>query len=512
MNETFTALPSEGTLEPHGSTSITFSFTPPEPITPVHDDLDHTFTNTMIVEVVETGQKLEFSMVGRAVNNYLFFSSYDFVFDKCEIGAKQSKELVIKNASKFLPIQFEVKPIAHFRFEPSKGKIKPSSEQKISVIFFPKNYGEFNFTTKVSICNGLITKEINLTAECGQITDKPFERVPIWETEENARYSAYHPDRRFSNGIEGIERASRLRERFDGFITEYAEARENRSQLQSMREKLRKDAEQYLSATLGQYTESVPQFRKSVDKMDPFGFYLKSHQSFIVTDRDLEFPSENSVQTLNVDFTPISLGTYRCLLLFQDKNLGEFLVEIVAKSTLPQPIEVGQNKLKIEATKKANWNFTVDIMNQNLIKALAYSVEKLQNAMSFVSERKFKELLTRRTHEIELLFKQTFQLQKFNVTNSSAQYFEMPNEVTIYKPNITEGKNQNPNILPILFKPVKAGEYPVTIALLSNYDVRLYRVNAVGLAAEKELNLEFSTVSGITMFSFQFLFWFVNLL
>ena len=263
-DEIFNASPSEGTLDGHGSTSISFSFTPPEPTQPVLDDIDQTFSSSMVLEVVETGQKLEFSMTGKAVHYFISFSSYDFIFEKSEIGQKQTKELVIKNASRFLPIHYEVNPIAHFRFEPPKGKIKPKSNHTIKIIFFPKNYGEFNFTTTVDVCKGLFTKELNLTAECGQITDKPFERQPIWETEENARYSAYHPDRRFSNGIEGIEKASRLRERFDGFITEYAEARENRSQLQSMKEKLRKDAENYLTNTLGNYTEQdIKEFIKN---------------------------------------------------------------------------------------------------------------------------------------------------------------------------------------------------------------------------------------------------------
>ena len=204
---------------------------------------------------------------------------------------------------------------------------------------------------------------------------------------------------------------------------------------------------------------------------------------------------------MTIDFTPISLGTFRCLILFQDENQGEFLVEIVGKSVLPPPVEVGQNKLKVEAGKRTQWQMSIDPMNSALIKALAYSIEKIQNAMSFVSERKFKEFHTRRIHELESFFKTTFSTQKFSVANSSNQYFEIPSEITVYKHSLTEGlgKGQNPNSLPIVFKPSKAGEYPVTLVLTSKFDVRVYKINANALAATKEVNLEFSTVCGKTV-------------
>lgn len=251
----FKAYPSEGTLEPNGKMNIDFQFIPPPPSKPILEDIDLQFNQIQTIEVVETGQHLEFSLNGKAVQSYIKLSSYDFIFDKCEIEEKTSKELVITNTSKFLPIEFEIQPIAHFRFEPSSGVIKKESSSTVNVIFFPKNYGEFKFNTNVKFCSGLITKEINLIGVCGQKSEKPFKRIPVYETNENARYSAEHPDRRFSDGIEGIRQSSQLRERFDGFITEYAAKRESITRMQELRTRLKSEGEEYLRNTVGQYTD-----------------------------------------------------------------------------------------------------------------------------------------------------------------------------------------------------------------------------------------------------------------
>ncbi|EAY22425.1 hypothetical protein TVAG_379040 [Trichomonas vaginalis G3] len=251
----FKAYPSEGTLEPNGKMDIDFQFIPPIPSKPILEDIDLQFNQVNTIEVVETGQHLEFSMSGKGVQSYLKLSSYDFVFDKCEIEAKTVKELTIFNTSKFLPIEYKIEPIAHFRFEPSKGTIPKESSSVVKVIFFPKNYGEFNFNTNVTFNDGLVVKEINLIGVCGQLSDKPFRRVPVYETNENAKYSAEHPDRRFTDGLEGIRHSSQMRERFDGYITEYAAKRESVTRLQQLRSKLKSEGEEYLKTTQGQFTK-----------------------------------------------------------------------------------------------------------------------------------------------------------------------------------------------------------------------------------------------------------------
>ena len=281
-SQLFTAVPSEGMIEPYGKINVDFAFIPPEPKGPIIDDLDQSFSQVSTIEVVETQQHIEFALSGKAVHQFLQLSSYDFFFDKQEIGEKESRKLVLTNNSHFLPVEFKIKPIAHFRFEPSSGTIPINSKKEVQIVFFPKNYGVYNFTTNIIICKGLSKKTINLTAECCQITDHPFKRVPIWETQKTAKYNAYHPDRRYSNGIEGIQRKSQLREKFDGYITDYAQKRETRSELLRTRAKSVQEAEKYLTQTRGTYT------KEDVDD------YIQSHQKpkdSVLTDPDLGIDS-----------------------------------------------------------------------------------------------------------------------------------------------------------------------------------------------------------------------------
>lgn len=255
VEQIFSVLPSEGMLEPHGKMNVNFSFAPAAPKTPIIDDIDQLFTAYNTIEVVETAQHIEIALTGKGVHSFVQLSSYDFMFEKCERNVKQERDLTITNNSRFLPISYRVHPIAQYRFKPPTGEIGPHSSKTVKVIFFPKNYGEFNLTTIVNLGEGLIKKVINLNAVCGQLTDHPFRRIPQYETNETANYNAYHPDKRFSDGIEGLRRTKKLRETFDGYITDYAKKREIRTAAQATRQKMRSQAIQYLTSTQGTYTK-----------------------------------------------------------------------------------------------------------------------------------------------------------------------------------------------------------------------------------------------------------------
>ncbi|OHT11670.1 hypothetical protein TRFO_03893 [Tritrichomonas foetus] len=259
--------------------------------------------------------------------------------------------------------------------------------------------------------------------------------------------------------------------------------------------------------------------------------YIKAHNKFILSEHELTFNtsiscvtqrntstnnsnninsndnSENAsnslsrTQNLDLEFVPIELGTYRVLILFYNKDEGEFIYEVIAKSILPIPTEIGSSKFKTEAGKKCNVALPIELCNGNLLRALSYSFEKRNK----VSDRKFKDLMTRKVHELEVAFRQKFQSQKYSIISSAPQYFEMPNELTLTKitpsPENQQNNNNNnkgptPNTIGITFKPIKAGEYPCKIVLLSATDIRVYQVKGIGIPTTRELSLEFSTAVG----------------
>lgn len=218
---------------------------------------------------------------------------------------------------------------------------------------------------------------------------------------------------------------------------------------------------------------------------------LKAHKSFVVHESEVVFSSEDEEsKDFEIEFIPISLGTFRLLLLFIDEDAGEFIVEVKAKANLPQAVEVAEGKLKSQCGQKSSASFQVDSASQSLSKAVAYSLERCEMFLTYRNDRKFKEQLTRRLREVESVFRQGQAPEKYKVINSSPTYFEIPNEVTL-KPTKSD--------IQITFKPSKPGDYPCHLLFISKYDVRHFLINAVGIASTREVTVEFVAIAGRTI-------------
>jgi hypothetical protein len=243
--------------------------------------------------------------------------------------------------------------------------------------------------------------------------------------------------------------------------------------------------------------EDVPP-PENQEKESQFKNYVTQHRTFLFSHRTIEFTREDDEVTLDVEFIPIRLATFRCLLLFNDESSGEFVLELSAKSLLPPPTDIAGGKLKAESGSHCTHVSTLDLVNISFIRAIAYSAERHYALVNMISERKFKDLLARRVRECEILYRQNFVLLKFSVLNSAPQFFEVPNEVLLAKitADTKTPPNQKANSLPITFKPSKAGDYPCRLILLSANDIRVFSLKALGLPATRELSLDFATVAG----------------
>jgi hypothetical protein len=75
---------------------------------------------------------------------------------------------------------------------------------------------------------------------------------------------------------------------------------------------------------------------------------LHKHQHFLVVQKKITFEAEDSSEKIDIEFIPISLGEFHCLLLFYSARIGEFVYHLIGRATLPQPQVYGLN-LKAEA-------------------------------------------------------------------------------------------------------------------------------------------------------------------
>lgn len=111
-----------------------------------------------------------------------------------------------------------------------------------------------------------------------------------------------------------------------------------------------------------------------------------SHHIFIFVSKEVTFDTSEE-KSIDVEFVPIELVTYRCLLLFQNEREGEFVYEIDAKSMLPTQIDFGGSKVKTEAGKIHTFSIPIEPENTSLLRSLSYSLVKQTD----VSDWKFKD-------------------------------------------------------------------------------------------------------------------------
>lgn len=282
----FSAIPPEGMLNPYGSMEVKFVFNPPIE-EPNEDDIESVFTQYSAIEVVETGQRMDLTLNGKAVQLLMDLDSIDFNFDRSDVGERTVQTLKVTNKSHFLPIDFKLKPMAHFRFEPMKGTVPAQQSKNVSIVFFPKNFGVFETITKISFCHRLIVKTINLTGICSsEDTNKKFQRIPMWETEPEVRFNAEHPDTRFGYDLTQIKENLKMREKFDAYITDQAKEREIRTEAETKRRRARQMAEAYLTSTLGRYTEEdvIDYLNTHPMNNEDDGLGLEVHEGLVAPD------------------------------------------------------------------------------------------------------------------------------------------------------------------------------------------------------------------------------------
>jgi len=214
---------------------------------------------------------------------------------------------------------------------------------------------------------------------------------------------------------------------------------------------------------------------------------ILQHSPFILSSQEIEFPEQDSDVMLNIEFVPISLGDYRCHLLFHNDSCGEFIYEVNGHSTPPTQIE-SNTIVKTEANVKVVTKINIDSTNKNLASALAYSMAKTDSLIhpGYISDVKFREMILSNTREIIANMAKSPPITYY--TSFSSPFFDSQKDIVVSK-----GEN---HALSVSFLPNKPGTFPAKLVLLNDFDVRVFKIVGTAIAQTKTFTIQMETASG----------------
>ena len=153
-------VPSEGRLGAHGSSILEFQFSPTfrerrkgfARTAKKAAELTGEWKNTYVVDILETEQRLELALSGKAVQPDVAFSETVFKFGECGVNDHRDIVFQLTNDSAELPVEFHINRVAHFHAVPTKGILAPHRDANIRITFQPNQLGTFlnNLTCTLS--------------------------------------------------------------------------------------------------------------------------------------------------------------------------------------------------------------------------------------------------------------------------------------------------------------------------------------------------------------------------
>lgn len=227
----------------------------------------------------------------------------------------------------------------------------------------------------------------------------------------------------------------------------------------------------------------------AVEDNDDFDNILSNYLPFILDRREVTFQSNDDMEEVQIgaDFFPISLKSYRCLILFRNEQLGEILYEIKGIARLPEVIN-SKCKCKIESKSQCKLLVPIDIRNNHLFNAIACMQTKLETYGIFVSDAKFSDLVSKHAKDLAISYTKNVKPINFDVTLSS-DYFKCFNKFTL--------TNNPKNEIELTFLPTAPGEFPCKLVLQSQYDIRVYSVSGISIPENRYATVEFDTIASL---------------
>lgn len=173
--------PTEGRIGGNESCLVTFSFAPVmiesqrgwEHSSVSNDDLAREWDVPFCVEIVETEQKLDVQLFGKALPTQVRLSESSFRFPDCPVNDHCDVLFSFTNESSELPVAFALSRVAHFRCSPNKGTLPPKAQQNITLTFHPNQLGAFRAVMNLAINGGSKVFPITVMGCATSIAPKP---------------------------------------------------------------------------------------------------------------------------------------------------------------------------------------------------------------------------------------------------------------------------------------------------------------------------------------------------
>ena len=180
------ALPTDGRITKLSSTPVKFLFQPifrdgrtgfvskqkkPEPVI---------WRQTFTTEFVETEQRMEVVLTGRAVHTDVELSQSSFRFGDTAVNDHLDMLVTASNNAE-LPVDMDISKVAQFHVRASSYRIgppwrlQPRSDMNLIITFKPNQLGKFSKTLNISLCGGIRTIPIHVSGVASALgTKKPL--------------------------------------------------------------------------------------------------------------------------------------------------------------------------------------------------------------------------------------------------------------------------------------------------------------------------------------------------
>ena len=198
-----------------------------------------------------------------------------------------------------------------------------------------------------------------------------------------------------------------------------------------------------------------------------------------------------------LQFLPCVRGKFKARVVFRDEKIGEFAYTFIATCLPPKPFDVVS--MQTEGTQSVSREITVPIRHAVLEKALAQKDERFK---MFKGSRKAGGAKESEAEGKEVTYKVEFLSDKFVGPNP---FFNGPKTFTLKPPQEDEeaqarrrregakaDKNSSGQNLNINFHPKGPGQYTCCVMLVSNWDIRIFMIEARSRSPGMKAELEFS--------------------
>ncbi len=212
-------------------------------------------------------------------------------------------------------------------------------------------------------------------------------------------------------------------------------------------------------------------------------------------------------------FLPFTMGTHHLTLVFKDRELGEFVYEVVGEATLPAPLLEAKGTVPLEGPH--SFNLSVPFVNSNLETAKKLFMDRHPLAKSKEQAAYIKD--SPKPGSIDYAVSQTNSLitcpKQVTLTaggdvpaasSSRATADGWSGGAQDRMGVVSEAGNSPPaaaaaaplvpqgNVVPLAVKPIGPGVYPTRLLLTSDVDVRVVDLELMGQVLTQEYQLEFA--------------------